>query len=103
MVLLFIKKTTGKTIAVDLDLASSVQTLKETLFAVEGFQPSRQTLIFAGRVLKDDAAVSSYNISKECSIQLFHSAAPSLDGDGSQVLERRGSPVMFMGRLILSA
>ncbi|CEO96492.1 hypothetical protein PBRA_005101 [Plasmodiophora brassicae] len=84
MVLLFIKKTTGKTIAVDLDLASSVQTLKETLFAVEGFQPSRQTLIFAGRVLKDDAALSSYNISKECSIQLFHSAAPSLDDDASQ-------------------
>ena len=99
MVLLFVRKTTGQVLAVDVDMNATVSQLKDTITLVEGVEPKRQTLIFAGRVLKNEAALSSYNISKECSIQLFTSAAvprsraPS-DADDPKRLDRTESSGM---------
>lgn len=87
MVLLFVRKTTGQVLAVDVDMNASVSQLKETITLVEGVESDRQTLIFAGRVLKDGASLSSYNISKECSIQLFTSAVRERSRAPSEVDE----------------
>eukprot|EP01083_Nonionella_stella_P084157 232908_1 len=73
MVLLFVKRVTGQVLSVDLDVFKTVRELKDLVAALEGFPVNCQRLIFAGRVLKDESTLASYNIQKECQIQLFTS------------------------------
>lgn len=71
MVLLFVKTMEGKVLSVDIPLKSTVAELKDIIGQLEHTSINNQKLIFAGQVLKDDVILSEYNITKECSIQLF--------------------------------
>lgn len=83
--LIFVKTLTGKTIALDVDAAETIQDVKRKLEEKEGISTDRQRLIFAGKRLEDIQALEHYNVQKESTLQLivkpsFHIFVKTLTG-----------------------
>jgi hypothetical protein len=58
MVLVFVRTMSGKTLSLDLDLASKVHSVKEVIAQIEGIPTSTQRLIFGGQLMQDTASLS---------------------------------------------
>ncbi|MES1909680.1 MAG: hypothetical protein MHM6MM_002381 [Cercozoa sp. M6MM] len=76
MVLIFVRDTRGGNYSLEVSMKWQVSQLKQKLLTMLNekgatSKEEQMRLIFSGRILKDGDLLESYNIQKECSLQLF--------------------------------
>jgi len=67
---IFVKTLTGKTYTVDVVDTDTVATLKQKMQEKEGIPAHEQRLIFAGKELQEERALSDYNIQKASTVHM---------------------------------
>ena len=67
---IFVKPLTGKTIILEVDLADSIENVKQKIQDKEGFPPNQQRLIFDSKQLKDNCTLSDYNVRYKSTLYL---------------------------------
>jgi ubiquitin len=68
---IFVKRVTGRTITLNVEPSDNIEAVKGKIQDKEGFLPSQQILISAGRQLENGRTLSDYNIAPESMIQLI--------------------------------
>ena len=59
---LSVKTLTGTTFPIEAEADETVAQLKVKVHAAQGFEPDTQKLIYAGKILKDDQALSTCGV-----------------------------------------
>ena len=70
---IFVKTVAGKTIALEVDPADSIENVKQKVCDKVGIPAIQQRLTFASKELKNDRTLSDYNVPKESSLHLVQS------------------------------
>ena len=68
--IIYIKTLTKKIITLEIELSDAIANIKEKIKEKENIHPARQKLLFEGKELSDNKALSDYNIKKESRLQL---------------------------------
>eukprot|EP01124_Arcella_intermedia_P005350 TRINITY_DN1314_c0_g1_i1.p1 TRINITY_DN1314_c0_g1~~TRINITY_DN1314_c0_g1_i1.p1 ORF type:complete len:235 (-),score=28.19 TRINITY_DN1314_c0_g1_i1:48-752(-) len=96
MVMIYVKTLTGKTIAVEIELSSTVRQLKEAIQDKEGIPPDQQRLIFAGKQLTEEKkTLSEYNLKVESTVHLvlrLNRKASSASSSSSGAPKKKPAP-----------
>ena len=66
---IFVQPLTGNTITLEVQLTDSISSVKSAIQQTKGIIPSRQKLIFAGKIL-DGGNLDDYNVTKESTLHL---------------------------------
>jgi len=67
---IFVKNLVGKTVTLNLLPNSTINHVRAVLQASEGIPPSKQVLIYAGKLLADGRTLEDYEIRKESTLHL---------------------------------
>ncbi|XP_078345413.1 uncharacterized protein LOC144630929 [Oculina patagonica] len=67
---IFVKMLSGKKITLEVKPSDTIKYVKQLILNKEGIHPNCQSLMSAGRELKDDLTLSDYNIQRESPLHL---------------------------------
>ena len=59
---IFVKTLTGKTMTIEVDPKDTIKDLKSKIMDREGIPSDQMRLVFAGKSLEDERAISDYNV-----------------------------------------
>ena len=78
---LSVKTLTGTTFPIEAEADETVAQLKVKVHAAQGFEPDTQKLIYAGKILKDDQALSTCGVKENdflvCMVSKVSDSAPA--------------------------
>ncbi len=67
---IFVKNLSGKTIAFDVELSDTIQSVKEKVTQRDGIPVEQQRLIYSGKQLENAKTLSEYDIQKDGTLHL---------------------------------
>lgn len=67
---IYVKRLDGATTPLEVQGSNTVDDVKIKIYEKDGFRPSEQRLIFAGRQLEGDRTLEYYKIDRECTLHL---------------------------------